>query len=94
MALKILRKLEADYWIITGDLMLFVEGLKPDLSELFLTSGIWREYGQKCLKPEQIDKVDIIDHLHHEYHYGNDDHGCDGLKPMKRTAHSRSNCVS
>jgi len=33
--------------------------LCPDLFELFLESGIWREYGEEYLKPEQMDEVDL-----------------------------------
>ncbi|MEX1311008.1 MAG: HD domain-containing phosphohydrolase [Candidatus Sulfomarinibacteraceae bacterium] len=33
--------------------------LCPDLFELFLESGVWREYGEEHLKPEQMDEVDI-----------------------------------
>jgi len=31
----------------------------PDLFDLFLTSGVFREYGEKHLRPEQVDEVDI-----------------------------------
>ena len=31
----------------------------PDLFELFLTSGVYREYAQRFLKPEQLDDVDV-----------------------------------
>ncbi|MDH3815840.1 MAG: HD domain-containing protein, partial [Acidobacteriota bacterium] len=31
----------------------------PDLFELFLTSGVFRQYGEKFLQPEQLDEVDI-----------------------------------
>lgn len=33
--------------------------IDPDLFELFLTAGVWKEYAEKFLKPEQIDDVDI-----------------------------------
>jgi HD-GYP domain-containing protein (c-di-GMP phosphodiesterase class II) len=33
--------------------------LDPDIFKLFLTSGVYKEYGNKYLKPEQIDEVDI-----------------------------------
>lgn len=33
--------------------------LDPDVFKLFLKSGIYKEYGNKYLKPEQIDEVDI-----------------------------------
>ena len=31
----------------------------PDLFELFLTSGVFRKYGEEYLQPEQVDEVDI-----------------------------------
>lgn len=37
--------------------------IDPDLFELFLTSGIYREYGRKHLQPEQLDEVDIAEYL-------------------------------
>ena len=33
--------------------------LCPDLFDLFLESGVWREYGEQYLQPEQMDEVDI-----------------------------------
>jgi HD-GYP domain-containing protein (c-di-GMP phosphodiesterase class II) len=33
--------------------------LCPDLFELFLDSGIWREYGKEHLQPGQLDEVDL-----------------------------------
>ena len=33
--------------------------IDPELFDLFLTSGAYRVYGQRFLKPEQIDEVDI-----------------------------------
>jgi HD-GYP domain-containing protein (c-di-GMP phosphodiesterase class II) len=33
--------------------------LCPDLFDLFLESGVWREYGEAHLQPEQMDEVDI-----------------------------------
>ena len=33
--------------------------LCPELFELFLESGVWREYGEAHLQPEQMDEVDI-----------------------------------
>nr|WP_285903245.1 HD domain-containing phosphohydrolase [Alkalimarinus sediminis] len=33
--------------------------IDPDLFELFLTSGVYRQYGDQYLKPEQVDEVDI-----------------------------------
>ena len=35
----------------------------PDLFELFLTSGVYQQYAEKFLKPEQIDEVDISPYL-------------------------------
>ncbi len=37
--------------------------IDPDLFELFLTSGLWRTYGERFLKPEQLDEVDISTYL-------------------------------
>ena len=31
----------------------------PELFELFLTSGVYREYAERFLAPEQIDAVDV-----------------------------------
>jgi hypothetical protein len=31
----------------------------PELFELFLTSGVYREYAERFLAPEQIDDVDV-----------------------------------
>jgi HD-GYP domain-containing protein (c-di-GMP phosphodiesterase class II)/HAMP domain-containing protein len=31
----------------------------PDLFDLFLTSGVFRKYGEEHLRPEQVDEVDI-----------------------------------
>jgi HD-GYP domain-containing protein (c-di-GMP phosphodiesterase class II) len=33
--------------------------IDPDLFDLFLTSGIYREYAERFLRPEQIDEVDV-----------------------------------
>jgi HD-GYP domain-containing protein (c-di-GMP phosphodiesterase class II) len=33
--------------------------LCPDLFGLFLNSGVWREYGERHLQPEQMDDVDL-----------------------------------
>lgn len=33
--------------------------IDPDLFDLFLTSGVYRQYAERYLKPEQIDEVDI-----------------------------------
>jgi HD-GYP domain-containing protein (c-di-GMP phosphodiesterase class II) len=33
--------------------------IDPDLFELFLRSGIYRQYAEQYLRPEQIDEVDI-----------------------------------
>jgi len=37
--------------------------IDPDLWELFLTSGVWQQYADDYLKPEQIDSVDISQYL-------------------------------
>ena len=37
--------------------------LDEDLFKLFLKSGLYKEYAQKMLKPEQIDDVDIEQYL-------------------------------
>lgn len=37
--------------------------IDPDLFELFLRSGVYLEYAEKFLQPEQIDAVDINDYL-------------------------------
>ena len=37
--------------------------INADLFELFLTSGVWRRYGEQYLRPEQIDEVDIGQYL-------------------------------
>ena len=31
----------------------------PELFELFLTSGAYREYAEQFLRPDQVDEVDI-----------------------------------
>ncbi len=33
--------------------------IDPDLFDLFLTSGVYREYARKFLQPDQIDEVDV-----------------------------------
>jgi HD-GYP domain-containing protein (c-di-GMP phosphodiesterase class II) len=33
--------------------------IDPDLFDLFLTSGLYRRYGERFLRPEQLDEVDI-----------------------------------
>lgn len=38
--------------------------IDPDLFALFLTSGVYRIYGERFLHPEQIDTVDITPFLH------------------------------
>jgi HD-GYP domain-containing protein (c-di-GMP phosphodiesterase class II) len=35
----------------------------PDLYRLFLTSGIYRKYGEHYLDPDQVDEVDISQYL-------------------------------
>jgi HD-GYP domain-containing protein (c-di-GMP phosphodiesterase class II) len=37
--------------------------IDPDLFDLFLTSGVYREYAEKFLSPDQIDEVQIARHL-------------------------------
>jgi len=37
--------------------------IDPDLFRLFLESGVYRQYADKHLKPEQIDDVDIASYL-------------------------------
>lgn len=37
--------------------------IDPDLFELFLTSGIYKQYGEEYLQPDQIDEVDISSYL-------------------------------
>ncbi|MGE4278908.1 MAG: HD domain-containing phosphohydrolase [Magnetospirillum sp.] len=37
--------------------------IDPDLFDLFLTSGVYREYAQRFLLPEQMDEVDIDQYL-------------------------------
>jgi HD-GYP domain-containing protein (c-di-GMP phosphodiesterase class II) len=40
--------------------------IDPNLFKLFLTSGIYKQYGEQFLAPEQIDDVDINEYLLHE----------------------------
>ena len=35
----------------------------PDLFDLFLTSGVFRKYGEEHLRPEQVDDVDITEYV-------------------------------
>ena len=37
--------------------------IDPQLFELFLTSGVYRRYAERFLRPEQIDEVDIAQYL-------------------------------
>jgi HD-GYP domain-containing protein (c-di-GMP phosphodiesterase class II) len=37
--------------------------IDPDLWQLFLTSGIWKDYAEKYLRPDQVDDVDISKYL-------------------------------
>jgi len=37
--------------------------IDPDLFKLFLTSGVYKKYGEQFLNPEQLDDVDISDYL-------------------------------
>jgi HD-GYP domain-containing protein (c-di-GMP phosphodiesterase class II) len=50
-AMKILHGMKKDHHI------------DPDLFDLFLTSGVYRDYAEQFLSPEQIDDVDIHDYL-------------------------------
>jgi len=38
--------------------------IDPDLFDLFLSSGVYRQYAERYLLPEQIDTVDIEQYLH------------------------------
>ncbi len=37
--------------------------IDPELWQLFLTSGIWKDYAEKYLRPDQVDEVDISKYL-------------------------------
>ena len=37
--------------------------IDPQLFELFLVSGVWRDYAEKYLEPYQLDEVDIAAYL-------------------------------
>ncbi len=37
--------------------------IDPQVFDLFLTSGIYKKYGERFLKPEQMDDVDISEYL-------------------------------
>ena len=37
--------------------------IDPDLFKLFLTAGIWKEYADRFLDPEQIDDIDVNEYL-------------------------------
>ena len=37
--------------------------IDPDLFDLFLTSGVYKQYAERYLLPEQIDQVDIAQYL-------------------------------
>jgi len=37
--------------------------IDPDLFQLFLTSGIYKKYGEQFLEPDQLDDVDINEYL-------------------------------
>jgi HD-GYP domain-containing protein (c-di-GMP phosphodiesterase class II) len=37
--------------------------IDPDLFRLFLSSGVYKEYAEKYLKPEQLDEVDLAPYL-------------------------------
>lgn len=33
--------------------------IDPELFDLFLHAGIWRQYGELHMRPEQLDAVDV-----------------------------------
>jgi HD-GYP domain-containing protein (c-di-GMP phosphodiesterase class II) len=35
----------------------------PDLFDLFLTSGVYRRYAERFLRPEQVDAVDVAQYV-------------------------------
>ena len=37
--------------------------IDPQLFELFLTSGVWKEYAEKYLEPYQLDEIDVAAYL-------------------------------
>ena len=37
--------------------------IDPELWQLFLTSGVWKEYAEQNLRPDQLDDVDISNYL-------------------------------
>ena len=37
--------------------------IDPDLFDLFLTSGVYLDYGRRFLSPDQLDEVDVSDYL-------------------------------
>ena len=37
--------------------------LDPDLFDLFLRSGVYRDYANRFMRPEQIDEVDLAAYL-------------------------------
>jgi hypothetical protein len=37
--------------------------IDPDLFDLFLSSGVYLEYGRRYLRAEQLDEVDITRYL-------------------------------
>jgi hypothetical protein len=37
--------------------------IDPELFDLFLTSGVYREYAQRFLSAEQIDAVDVAEYV-------------------------------
>jgi HD-GYP domain-containing protein (c-di-GMP phosphodiesterase class II) len=51
---------------LMGNMVMWGE-IDPDLLDLFLDSGLWMEYAQKHVKPEQIDKV-CLDEVKAIYH--------------------------
>ena len=37
--------------------------IDPDLFDLFLTSGVYRRYAERYMRPEQIDEVEIAQYV-------------------------------
>ncbi len=47
--------------------------IDDELFELFLTSGVYKEYAERFLMPEQLDEVDITQYLPKEEAEAGDD---------------------
>ena len=48
------------------EIMMFMnkdQHIDPDLFELFLTAGVWKEYADTFLDPKQVDEVDISQYM-------------------------------